>query len=378
MQQTRVLCGVDESTGPLAAVRGLRAAGYEPWLALSQEHTYVGHSRAAAGAVRVPDPKVDPVGHASRVATEAKRLDVDVVLPCTEGTMRALAGHEEFFDRAVVGTCSGERLDRATDKALFVELCHEAGLETPPTVEVDANSLDRIDIELPAVLKPLRSVAPDDEGSLRTGQVTQITDRDSLRRKLETQPETTFLVQPFLPGTLAAICGVVWEGKVVCASHQVSPRIWPPDLGVSSFAQTVTPDEQRGAGVARLLELIGWSGVFGVQFMLVDEHAYAIDFNPRVYGSTALAIAAGYNLPAIWVELLLGRRPKVGAYRAGVRYRVLENDLRALAVEFHRGNRRAALKGLLPRGDTVHGVFWLRDPLPTLEIARRAVARFLP
>jgi predicted ATP-grasp superfamily ATP-dependent carboligase len=376
VERGRVLCGVDEATGSLAGVRGLRAAGYEAWLALSQEHTYVAHSRAASGSIRVPDPKEDPERYARRLASEARRIAADIVLPFTEATLRALSGREGLFDGVVLGTSGRDRLDRATDKGLFPQLCREAGLDTPSTVEVTAGSLDRVDVSVPVVLKPQRTVLRGGGvDGLRTGHVLRVTDEDELRREVEERPNETFFAQPVVEGTLAAICGVAWEGRLVCALHQVSPRIWPVGCGISSFAETVQRNDEREAGVARLLELVGWSGIFAVQFIVNAEGAYAIDLNPRIYGSAALAIAAGHNLPAIWMDLLLGRRPSVGAYRVGIRYRVEEHDIRALAVEFHRGNRRRAVRGLLPHRRTVHAVFSLHDPLPALEMLRKALAR---
>ncbi|HLB19646.1 MAG TPA: ATP-grasp domain-containing protein [Gaiellaceae bacterium] len=372
MAGERILCCVDESTGSLAAVRGLRAAGYEPWVAVSRPHAYAVQSRAVEGVVRLSPPKEDPATYAGELAREALRLEADVVLPCTEPTMRALTGREMLFERAVVGVCSPEHLDRATDKALFSRLCVEAGLDIPPTVEVGGDSLNGLDQNLPGVLKPIRSVDVGDNGSLRTGGARMIVDLEDLKRELARKPHQKFLLQPYFDGTLAAICGVAWRGKLVCACHQVSPRIWPPGCGNSSFAFTVERDEGREAGVTRVLELLDWSGIFGVQFILAHGRAFAIDLNPRIYGSAALAIAAGHNLPAIWVDLLLGRPPRVGPYRSDVRYRYEVADLRALSTQLLRGgDRPAVLRGFLPRRRTVHAVFSLRDPLPMLENVRR-------
>ena len=123
--------------------------------------------------------------------------------------------------------------------------------------------------------------------------------------------------------------------------------------------------------MARLVRAIGWSGIFGVQFILAGEHAYLIDFNPRVYGSIGLATASGLNLPAIWADLLLGREVSPPPYRPGVRYRVEEDDIRALWWRFRRGERSEALRGLVPKRHTVHGVGSLRDPAPLLVSARK-------
>jgi predicted ATP-grasp superfamily ATP-dependent carboligase len=171
---------------------------------------------------------------------------------------------------------------------------------------------------------------------------------------------------------------VVWEGRVVCACHQRSVRIWPPRIGSSSYAQTVARDVELEARVSRLLESIGWRGIYGVQFVFADGRTYAIDLNPRVYGSAALAIAAGHNLPAIWTSLLLEGDADVGDYEVGVHYRYEEDDLRALLAELRDGNIVGALAGVLPRRRTVHAVFSLRDPLPALEVARKGLRALRP
>jgi hypothetical protein len=86
MTTRRVLLAADECTGCLAAVRGLRASGYEPWVGVSEPGTYAARSGAADGVVRLPHP-----GHAQhyadRVAELARGLDVAAVLP---GTMDSL------------------------------------------------------------------------------------------------------------------------------------------------------------------------------------------------------------------------------------------------------------------------------------------------
>jgi hypothetical protein len=111
---------------------------------------------------------------------------------------------------------------------------------------------------------------------------------------------------------------------------------------------------------------MNWSGIFQAQFIHSASKQYLIDFNPRIYGSLALAVAAGMNLPAIWVELLLGRSPVVPGYQVDVGYRSEERDIRAMLTALARGRPAAALKVLIPRPGTVHAVFSLRDPLPVL------------
>lgn len=351
----------DEGTGTLAAVRGLRAAGYEPWLAVSANRTYAARSRAAAGVLRVPDAKDEPLEHVRHLGAKAQELGVAAVLPGTEGSLRALTGQEGLFGGVPVGTSPPDALERATDKATLSRFAAAAGLESPATHEV-VDGLLPDELEFPAIAKPVASVVQDGE-SYRSYEVHRVESRDELQRIVD--GGGPWLVQPYITGTLGAIGGVAWEGRLVCASHQVSPRIWPVSRGISSYAVTVPRNDALESGVAGLLELVGWSGVFGVQFIHSRGRSFVIDLNPRIYGSTALAIAAGHNLPAIWTDLLLGKtKPQPGPYRVGVRYRVEEDDFRAIVST-------RDWRGLLPRRNTVHGVFDLRDPLPSVESLRK-------
>lgn len=377
----RVLLTVDESHASLAAARGLRAAGHEVHVAATREDTYVARSRAVAGVQMLAGPDRDPDAFASALAAVAERLHAALVLPGTEATMRALTGREGRFSASTtLGTCSQQALELATSKVELQRLAAEAGLDVLPAVELGADDLEggAAQLDFPAVVKPLRSVEPIAGGGLERSAVRRVADVGELRRLVEAAPGRRWLVQRELRGRLAAIGAVAWRGELICATHQISPRIWPVQRGITCYAVTVPADRDRERGVAGIVRRIGWSGIVGVQFLLAEGRAYAIDLNPRIYGSIGLAIAAGQNLPAIWASLLLGGEPAVAPARAGVRYRVEEDDLRALAAAFRAGRRREALAGLLPRPRTAHAVLSLRDPRPALVSAAklaRAVRR---
>jgi predicted ATP-grasp superfamily ATP-dependent carboligase len=185
------------------------------------------------------------------------------------------------------------------------------------------------------------------------------------------------LIQPALEGPLTASCGVAWEGEVVAMGHQQSRRIFPPGNGITAFAESVEADPAVEAGVTELMRLLGWSGIFEVQFVRSGETSYLIDINPRIYGSLALVIAAGLNLPAIWADLLLGKRPRVGAYRAGARFRSEERDLATLAASVKARDWRTAFEVLRPRRQTAHALTSINDPLPLLMSGRLARIRRL-
>ena len=158
---------------------------------------------------------------------------------------------------------------------------------------------------------------------------------------------------------------------MVCSVHQRSRRTWPDGAGVFTYGSTVPADPALDAGCARLLSALGWSGLFNLQFLEpADGPPALIDVNPRAYYSMALAQGAGVNLPALWLDLLLGRAPVAVSARAGVRFRSEVDDLRALRTLTRTGRPAAALRGALPRAGTIHALHAPGDPGPLLrEIA---------
>jgi predicted ATP-grasp superfamily ATP-dependent carboligase len=375
-EPTPVLLANDSYHSVLATVRALRAAGYAPWLAVNESGTYSARSRAKAGTVPVPDPRLDREGFVRGLAAAAAWLSVAAVLPAAEPHLLALAGREADFAGIPLGVPPRESVERATHKDLLTELAAEAGLHTPPTKKIIRGDSEAVGLfGFPAIVKPLRSQIQNPDGTVVHHSSRYVTS-ERVREVLDGLPEGEGLLQPYISGKLHSVSGVSWEGELVCALHQVSIRLWPLRTGGSSYAETVPPNPELERGIGRLMRALGWSGLFQAQFVRTpgDEH-YLIDLNPRTYGSLALAVAAGLNLPGIWLSLLLDRRPYVDGYRIGVRFRNEEKDLRALARMLRNGERLGALRGFVPRRDTTHAIFSLRDPLPLLTSVKKLPGR---
>ena len=374
-----ILVTADERSIVLAGLRALRAGGYRPWVASARRGTYATRSRAAAGTEYVPDPAHDPAGFVEALVTTAERVSASAVLPTSERALLALAGTADRFPAGVaVGADSAEIVRRTTVKPELLRLAAQAGLRLPATTTITERDVAgrECDIPFPAVVKPLRSETPGNEGHLEYASAQSVRSQEELEAVVECLPGSSWLVQPHLPGKLRAVSGVAWEGRLVCALHQRAERTYPV-LGPTAYGATIPPDEELEEAVARLLELVGFSGIFQAQFISSDVD-YFIDFNPRLYGSVALAVGAGLNLPAIWADLLVGRSPHIRPYRWHVRYRSEERDARAIVAAFLRGERRLALQAMVPRRGTVHAVFSVHDPLPmaaTFAKASRAVTR---
>jgi predicted ATP-grasp superfamily ATP-dependent carboligase len=335
--------------------------------------SYAARSRTIAGVVRVPDPATDRDAYVAALAREAEVHSVRAVIPGTEVALLALAGSQPAFpDGVVVALSDPASVARATDKLELERLAAAAGLSTPPTIRMTADEVrSGLEVALPAIVKAPRSSTPTSEGGFDAAKVARATTRDELLDAVAAVPADAALVQPALDGDLAAVAGVAWEGEVIATSHQTSTRVFPPGAGISAFAITVPRDPELDAGVRRLIAAIEWSGIFQVQFIRSGPNSYVIDLNPRMYGSLALAIAAGLNLPGIWADLLLGRAPTVGDYRPGVRFRSEERDLSALAGALSSRDWGLVAAILRPHRGTAHAVASLRDPLPLMTLVRR-------
>jgi predicted ATP-grasp superfamily ATP-dependent carboligase len=364
-----VLVTGGEHLAVLAAVRALREAGYAPWVAAHDPGAYAARSRDAAGVVEVPNPATDETGFVRALVAAAARIPVSVVLPGTEFGLAALSRHAHGFPPGVVlGVCPPAVVANATDKALLGDLARAAGLSVPPTLDAGLDDLARgLPFPYPAVVKPRRSELQSSDGVVRHFAVRRVDSPAELRAALAALPGARGLVQPYLHGPLGSLAGVFWNGEMVCAVQSRGDRLWPLYTGSMTYAETVPLNRRLTASIGNVLRAVGWNGLYQVDFFEQAGEFVVIDLNPRLYTSLAIATRAGMNLPGIWVDLLRGQAPRShGSYRTGVRYRHDEDDVRTLFGMLIRGPRGAALRGFIPRRNTVHPVFSLRDPWPLL------------
>jgi predicted ATP-grasp superfamily ATP-dependent carboligase len=350
----------------LAAVRALRAAGYEPWVSQAGKRSYAARSRATAGTRTLADAGKHPDEFIAGILALHDELGLDFVLPGTERDLIAISRARVQLGTLVSGIPTTEAILKVTTKRSLYELAREVGLRAPPTFEVERIALyEDNGLPLPAIVKPTTSELRVHDRVVRL-DAECVHNREELRALAQRLPVARCLVQPLLAGELGAICGVAFNGEIIAAVHQVAKRIWPVDAGISAYAQTVTRNHRLEEAIGALVEKVGWSGIFQAQFIHAAEGPYLIDFNPRIYGSMSLAVAAGVNLPALWIKLVNGAAVPPSPYRVGVRYRADELDPRVLLHLLRGGAIGRASGGLMPRPNTTHSVFSLRDPLPAL------------
>ncbi|MBA3263610.1 MAG: NAD(P)-binding domain-containing protein [Thermoleophilaceae bacterium] len=176
---------------------------------------------------------------------------------------------------------------------------------------------------------------------------------------------TPCLVERAEDGKIVSFAGVLADGRLLATAVSRYVRTWYPEGGNVCFSETIEVPSSLSERVVALLEALGWQGIFELELIERPDGSHAaIDLNPRLYGSLALAIAAGANLPAVWCEWLLGRKPRPTTARPGVRYRWEDADLRH-ALRVARGGEQGKAAAILrPRRGTTHPYFVAGDPGP--------------
>jgi predicted ATP-grasp superfamily ATP-dependent carboligase len=323
--------------------------------AVRHRHVIPPHASGASGFLRAVDRAIATRGY-------------EVVFACSDGEILTLSRERESIS-ARVPHPPHEAMLRAIDKLELGTAAREVGMTTPPVAGSGAEARERWGAG-PTIVKERLHGTPTAAAAFTHLAPQAFFDPASVDRRIEElrAAGAVPLVQPLIEGQLMAFTSVLDEqGHMLARVQQVAERTYPRNAGLSVRARTVPVDEQLVEQVSRLLRKLGWFGLSELQFILPAEGApVLLDFNGRFYGSLALALAAGVNLPDTWARIATGRSPvEAGDARPGVRYQWLEGDLRA-ARERSRGPLRDAA-GCLRYGMSASASIWsARDPLPGL------------
>jgi len=283
----------------------------------------------------------------------------------------------------VVPYASHETVIRAHHKLELAKACGRVGLATPATSEATELELGRW---LPPYLVKASLHAPlsGEGGPARLNARIVHDSATAACRAAEIRAAGSIpLLQELVQGQLMA-CALVADrsGEIIARTAQLAQRIWPLDVGVSARARTVELDITLWDRIAALMRELGWFGLVELQFVVPsDGPPRLIDLNGRFYGSLALAVAAGPNLPAIWAALATDRIPPLSARPlAGLRFQWMEGDFRRALEERHGGIARDVWSCLSYSPGAVHSVWSKRDPRPLMHgiavLPRRLAQRF--
>lgn len=383
----RVLVTDGDERPALAAVRSLGARGDRVFVTSNRRRSVAGASKHAESERALEDAAYSPAAWANAVEALAEEWSIDWILPIGEVSLGALydAGVEQR--RAVVCPERGA-YERAVDKHGLLAVAESLGMDTPRSWLVgDPTELEACvaELGLPLVVKPRRSRVLT-SGQWRAGDVCVVRSRDALAPAFEAAGlGGEVLVQEFVAGHGEGVHLLRANGRTIARFAHRRLREKPPTGGQSVLRESIEPDPKLLASAEGLLEALDFEGVAMVEFRRSHEgRAALMEVNPRLWGSVQLAIDAGLDFPALWLDFAAGREVAAGEARVGVRTRWLLGDVDHLLISLANGSVReetgtsvVPLLGQFLRS-FVDGsraeILRMRDPLPFLRELRAWLA----
>jgi predicted ATP-grasp superfamily ATP-dependent carboligase len=345
----------------LVAVRALTAAGFEVGTA-APGPSFAGLSRHARRHHLVRECGEDEDGFIADVAGAVREGGYDIVLCSYETGLLALSRRREEIAPAVWPYPGYEVVRRTFDKLDLFGAATAAGVPSPYTVAADEDALRAW--SGPVVVKARNHVPHRYETAVFEGPEQA---RALVEQTIAEGGEP--LLQTPLRGTMGAVVIVVGrDGRIIAELHQEAKRTWPPGAGDTVLGRIVPVDPELSAAVARLAAELGWIGLAQVE-LFRDAHGkpWITDFNGRFYGSMALAVRAGVNVPAIWARDALGIDPWEGAApgeaRLGARFQWLNRDLAAGWAQ----GPASLLDALAAAPVAAHSMWTPSDPMPVFR-----------
>ena len=360
----------------VGACECLARNGYRVGAATSDPPAPGQWSRHVSARFALCNPREDPRRFAEQVAEAARSGDFATALPGSDASVLALSNHREALAGALdLGLPAKEVVDRCVNKVTMLDDAAEAGLASPQSVAcADAEQARDTarDLGYPVLLKPRQTVF-DDHGGLKQRQTLIAEDEAALLAAL---PEFGLpcLLQSFERGGVVSVAGVAAGDRLLSVVFSRYERTWPPQAGPVSFSRTATPPASLLERVGRLIRTLGWQGIFELELIeRPDGEFAAIDFNPRLYGSIALAARAGAPIPAVWCDWLLEQNATEARAASGVSYRWEEAEVRNALWRLRLGRFRQALDVIRPRRSPARAYFRWSDPGPALAMLLRMV-----
>jgi len=309
-----------------------------------------------------------------------------VVYPTSDEIVVLLASHRAALsDDFVLYQPDLRTTWRVLDKKNLLEEARAAGLDVPDTwFPRDASDVRRAAREADGTLmiKPRTQVMllHHCKGTLvgdgADGSVL-VREYDRFRREnsyapwmVRTFPELT---QPLLQRyhgdgsqqvySIAGFRDVTGRHLAMSGSVKVLQRPSGMGVGLCFESAAIAPDLARLT--AKLLERLGYFGVFELEFLRDGERSLLIDMNPRFYNQLALDIARGLDLPRIAYAAALGDEAAVArlvaAHHGEGGPMVFCNRI---GLNMLLGAKR--IFGRISREDASRWRRWARDPTKTI------------
>jgi len=219
---------------------------------------------------------------------------VDVALPIYSADFPAFDRHRKDFKKAGVRTYAppAEALEITSDKRAVADFLKAQAVPYPLTWSMEEALEEARFLPYPLFMK------------LRSGSGSAETRKIHNRKELEFFADTKFVLQELVHGDEYTVDILsTLRGRVMATSPRLRTRV-RSGLSVQGTTVSAPVIESYAARIAERLRLPGPSNV---QCKLNGGLPVFYDINPRfASGGLPLAVAAGINMPALLVKMLMG------------------------------------------------------------------------
>jgi predicted ATP-grasp superfamily ATP-dependent carboligase len=381
----RILVTDGETRSVVAACRGLAADGFRVAAVAGTRPAPAHWSRRVEERISLPHPLEDPEAFIEGIRRVVSARSYGALIPGSDASLNILSRERDRIEAHVpMGLPLRRAVAASLSKLALAGAAAGAGLAAPESA-ICATTDEALEaarrMGFPILLKPISSLVDVAGVPMRVGSV-RVDDPDRLAALAPTYGSPC-LIERTEQGSIVSYAGVLADGRLLGTAVSRYLRTWYPDAGNVCCSESIEVDPALTERVMRLLEALEWQGIFELELIERPDGSYAaLDLNPRLYGSVALAIAAGADLPAIWSRWLLGECPSPVTARPGLRYRWEDADLRHALSAAREGQLGKAAAILMPRRGTTHPYFVRADPGPfvarTIELMRLLPKRARP
>lgn len=260
---------------------------------------------------RCPAPGVDPLGYIDAVNEALAKGAFDVLLPTHEQAWLFAVAARRLDPSAHVAVAAPGAFSRVQSKIEFARLLDETGLPQPKWGLVESIE------DLKHWAPPFYLKAP--FGTAGAG-VRRVADagqaRDAFFTLRSGGGNLPLMVQAAAAGVYAQVQGLFDHGRLVAAHESIQTAV---GIGPSAAGRMSVHHPFARREIAELGRRLSWHGGLTLDYILGNGGHFYIECNPRTV-EPANAAASGVDLPALQIELSLGRHPgEAPPGRAGIR-----------------------------------------------------------
>jgi len=316
----------------LATVRSLGREGCKVDVFGLSQHSVVSHSKYIDKYYFLDTDIVDELRlHILELLSNGK---YELIVPCNDVFCQLIDGDIDSYERFAKVSLPGKSLFKVlSDKQLLINVSNKLKILTPETKIINkgsqVNDLLVSEITFPVYAKPRYSVLIY-QGRIQTTHVRKLHNSEQLLKYLSDYlGRVDVLVQNTVPGFGKSAYIFAVEGKVISISCQTRLHE-PKNGGGSSYRSTCKVDRYILESSIRLVSHYGWTGPIMIEYKYDSEsnNYYIMEINARLWGSLALTINSGHNIPKyIYEYFFCGTVPKPNKPIVGITQRHLVKDI---------------------------------------------------